>query len=66
MRISAEVTRVPGEAFARARAELRARMQGARHLLVVTDTEREDRNAERVEASASPEAPQPESEAPES
>ena len=32
-----EVTRAPGEAFARARAELRARLQGARHLLVVTE-----------------------------
>jgi len=32
-----EVTRVPGDAFATARAELRARMQGARHLLVVTE-----------------------------
>ena len=32
-----EVERVPGQAFASARAELRARMQGARHLLVVTD-----------------------------
>lgn len=38
-----EVTRVPGEAFARARAELRARMQGARHLLVVTESSVEER-----------------------
>jgi len=38
-----EVTRVPGEAFARARAELRARMQGARHLLVVTEFAAEER-----------------------
>jgi len=38
-----EVTRVPGEAFARARAELRARMQGARHLLVVTESAVEER-----------------------
>jgi rod shape-determining protein MreC len=38
-----EVTRVPGEAFARARAELRARMQGARHLLVVTEFTAEER-----------------------
>ncbi len=34
-----EVTRSPGEAFASARAELRARMQGARHLLVVTGSQ---------------------------
>lgn len=35
-----EVTRLPGEAFARATAELRARLQGARHLLVVTESPR--------------------------
>jgi rod shape-determining protein MreC len=31
-----EVSRLPGEAFATATATLRARMQGARHLLVIT------------------------------
>jgi len=32
-----EVSRLPGEAFATATATLRARMQGARHLLVITE-----------------------------
>jgi rod shape-determining protein MreC len=61
-----EVTRVPGEAFARARAELRARLQGARHLLVVTDSHQADSPEAVVDDSPLADVPTSAAEPPES